>query len=310
MKNKQLENFIKASTGNIFKVISVTLALLLILVSTFYIGFYLIDGHLHTHKKFGYFQKIIFNTRVSLLEMQKNEKNFLYYLDYTYADAYELSHQKVKSSLYKIIDHDSQQYFSFSAHKAQDVVDAMARKFQNIVAEQQKVGFSEISGLSGKLRKSIHNVEDKIKDILPLYVQVLKLRRHEKDFFIRNEQKYIERFRFQYKDYLRVVRESQLDPKLRDDVMKMGKEYYQTFLLLSESIRTIDILQDEISDLNKNLMIKLNQMANLANRSVAQGTHKVDSVIFFIKMITALISVLGLLYIGIKGIRYLKHPAK
>lgn len=56
-------------------------------------------------------------------------------------------------------------------------------------------GLNEESGLEGKFRKNVKKVEKQIKEsgIVSLELILLQIRRHEKDFFLRKEEKYIDK---------------------------------------------------------------------------------------------------------------------
>lgn len=72
------------------------------------------------------------------------------------------------------------------------VISSYATRFSNVVAAQKLVGFNENDGLQGKLRAAVHSVESKLKafDQPRLAVLMLMMRRHEKDFMLRGDDKY------------------------------------------------------------------------------------------------------------------------
>src|SRR5436189_223329 len=64
--------------------------------------------------------------------------------------------------------------------------------FNKVVETKQRLGLDENSGLEGTLRKSVHEIETKLKDFdePKLLVTMLMMRRHEKDFMLRRSVKY------------------------------------------------------------------------------------------------------------------------
>jgi len=64
-------------------------------------------------------------------------------------------------------------------------------QFTDMSNELMSIGFSENMGIRGTMRKAIHTVEQKLKSGPPsLYLDLLQLRRHEKDFLLRHDPKY------------------------------------------------------------------------------------------------------------------------
>lgn len=74
----------------------------------------------------------------------------------------------------------------------------------DIVFLRQRLGLTADSGLSGELRSAVHQIEDQLRGFQPadatsarfadaLTIQMLMLRRHEKDYMLRAQPRYIER---------------------------------------------------------------------------------------------------------------------
>ncbi len=77
--------------------------------------------------------------------------------------------------------------------------------FQDMVKAMTEVGLSEEDGLRGRLRASIHDVEEALQGRDDLVNLVLMCRRHEKDFIIRNKEVNVERFERSADELLRAV---------------------------------------------------------------------------------------------------------
>src|SRR5207245_2473240 len=66
-------------------------------------------------------------------------------------------------------------------------------QFDIVVENVRKIGFDESSGLQGKLRGSVHDIEEILGKIKSdgLDAGMLMMRRHEKDFLARLDAKYV-----------------------------------------------------------------------------------------------------------------------
>src|SRR5207302_728822 len=64
--------------------------------------------------------------------------------------------------------------------------------FLAVVEQKQRLGLDEKSGLEGRLRTSVHDIESRVDQLHepPLLVSMLMMRRHEKDFMLRRDRKY------------------------------------------------------------------------------------------------------------------------
>ncbi|MFX8653078.1 hypothetical protein ABTM19_20345, partial [Acinetobacter baumannii] len=64
--------------------------------------------------------------------------------------------------------------------------------FDAVVETKQRLGLDEKSGLEGRLRASVHEIEAKVDQLRqpPLLVTMLMMRRHEKDFMLRRDARY------------------------------------------------------------------------------------------------------------------------
>ena len=68
-----------------------------------------------------------------------------------------------------------------------------ASDFSSLVAAEIKLGLNEKLGVTGALRAAVHDIEAKLKlvDDPRLTSLMLMMRRHEKDFMLRRDPKYI-----------------------------------------------------------------------------------------------------------------------
>ncbi|MFN5554802.1 MAG: sensor histidine kinase [Chryseotalea sp.] len=143
--------------------------------------------------------------------------------------------------------------------------------FKTFKSLQIKRGFTDF-GLEGKMRKYAHELENHSEDIT--MVDVLTLRRHEKDFFLRKEAIYQNKF-------------NQLINSILNN-LKAEKKYnpYTIYLLTSykqyfNELATIDIQLGQGAD--QGLTGKLNQQAQLFSatieNTVAMANAKAEEVI-------------------------------
>lgn len=132
-----------------------------------------------------------------VLLLRRNEKDFLARNDLKYQAEYQKNFQKLISS----VDKTSLglKEYGLNGDKVQvlkNILNKYSENFTNIVSIQQKIGLTPEDGLYGSLRDSVHSLESLLKKDTnyKLQTDMLMLRRAEKDFMLRSDLKYLEKF--------------------------------------------------------------------------------------------------------------------
>ena len=128
------------------------------------------------------------------------------------------------------------------------VINSYAMRFSNVVAAQKLVGFNENDGLQGKLRMAVHSVESKLKtfDQPRLSVLMLMMRRHEKDFMLRGDDKYSDELVKRVDEFLPELAKADLPADAKAEIKMLIDSYKSSFLAFAAGQST---LNDEAEDL-------------------------------------------------------------
>jgi methyl-accepting chemotaxis protein len=120
-------------------------------------------------------------------------------------------------------------------------------RFQNLVSAQRVLGLNENSGLQGKLREAVHQVEKRLKalDEPRLTVLMLMMRRHEKDFILRGNEKYGEELLKRVSEFEDALTASGLTSEVRKELSTSIKSYKSSFMAFEVSKTS---LNEEIDD--------------------------------------------------------------
>src|ERR1700676_4582822 len=105
-------------------------------------------------------------------------------------------------------------------------------RFQNLTSIQRVLGLNENQGLQGKLGSAVHEVENKLAglDQPRLSILMLMMRRHEKDFMLRGDEKYGDDFRKRQSKFAAALTASGLPDKVRDQLSALMKTYKESFV--------------------------------------------------------------------------------
>jgi methyl-accepting chemotaxis protein len=121
-------------------------------------------------------------------------------------------------------------------------------RFANVASAQKLIGFNENDGLQGKLRGAVHTVEAQLKkyDEPRLAVLMLMMRRHEKDFMLRGDEKYGDELRKRADEFSAELKKADLPAETKAEISKLVDVYKTSFLAFMAGQST---LTEEAADL-------------------------------------------------------------
>ena len=133
---------------------------------------------------------------IEMLEARRNEKNFQQRRNESYAKGHAELVVAINRDFDRLEALTSVRRVRRAADKvkvAHDGFKKYAADFAGLVAAEIKLGLNEKLGLTGRLRAAVHDIETRLKEIDEprLTSSMLMMRRHEKDFMLRRDQKYV-----------------------------------------------------------------------------------------------------------------------
>ncbi|SFP77328.1 methyl-accepting chemotaxis sensory transducer [Bradyrhizobium sp. Ghvi] len=151
-------------------------------------------------------------------------------------------------------------------------INLYATRFHNIVSAQRVLGFTENDGLQGKLRQAVHQAEVRLAQINEPHLTVLMLmmRRHEKDFMLRHEEKYGDELERRIVEFDAALATSGLAPESKTELKTLIASYRSSFLSFIVSQQALD---DQVDDLvqiySRNRPLLLKAIAAADGRAVS-----------------------------------------
>jgi methyl-accepting chemotaxis protein len=124
-------------------------------------------------------------------------------------------------------------------------------RFSNVASAQHLLGFNENDGLQGKLRTAVHSVEQELKkhDQPRLSILMLMMRRHEKDFMLRGEEKYGDQLEKRIEEFSDELKKAELPAATRDSITKLMQIYRQSFLAYMVGQTTLTEEADDLTQI-------------------------------------------------------------
>lgn len=171
---------------------------------------------------------------VNILQLRRAEKDFLARKDLKYLAKFDATSKELAAHI-KVLRGDFERMGSHVSdiNNLSKVVKEYQAHFKEIVSSQQRIGLNPKDALYGELRAKVHQVEAAIagKDHRILS-QLLQLRRNEKDFMLRIDDKYVSKWNDNAAKFVQLVESSFLTPDEQDAIIESIDGYQSAFLNL------------------------------------------------------------------------------
>lgn len=134
------------------------------------------------------------NIESLMLQLRRSEKDFLMRLDVKYLATFNQTADKIPPILRHLQEELDEVNIPLGRTSNIGIeIENYRAKFEELVNASVTKGLDKDSGNYGKLRRATHELEKMLSDNNNLQAQVylLTLRRHEKDFMLRNDEKYL-----------------------------------------------------------------------------------------------------------------------
>jgi len=207
---------------------------------------------------------------ISILTLRRHEKNFLLRSDLQSNEDWKKEAQHL-NDLIAGLDATSRDAGISAGPAAAALTSAAAdygKSFSALVQLQIKAGLTPESGLQGKLRNAVHDAEKSLAQLGDdhLTVLMLMLRRHEKDFLLRQDQTYVAKF----EDGFKAIQSANIEPKVADEMAI----YHSAFLEMVEARKAIGLAPDQGMTGQMRQAIRrtdesLNSLSTLLNDAIA-----------------------------------------
>ena len=200
-----------------------------------------------------------------VLSLRKDEKDFFSRLDIAYLNKHQKHANEIQSEVKSLRDtFESNAIPVYELDGFEQGVQFYLDSFQNVVALQKEIGLTPKMGLYGALRKAVHNVETLVKEYKQpdLMVIMLQLRRNEKDFMLRRNMSYVDKFNGNIDKFQQGLINSDIDSSAQDKLSALVSSYQKNFALLVSKDQTLGLTH------NDGQMGKLREAIASANSSL------------------------------------------
>ncbi len=177
---------------------------------------------------------------IQMLEARRNEKNFQQRRNESYAKAHAELMGPINrdfDEMERLMRAGGMRELSDKTRQAHEGFRRYAQDFAALVAVETRLGLNETLGLSGSLRAAVHDIEAKLKSIDdPRSTSwMLMMRRHEKDFMLRRDPKYIAELKKAAAEFTTAIEVVAMPAAVMDDIMAKLQKYQFEFVAWAEA---------------------------------------------------------------------------
>jgi methyl-accepting chemotaxis protein len=284
-----------------------------VLIFVSVVGILLVNNYLIKKTQvFSNLENSLSTIRGDMLMLRRNEKDFLARLDLKYEQQFADNFEKLLVTTNKLeqavlnagldIGPVVQMRESFTLYD---------QKFLEIIAIQKTIGVNPKDGYYGALRQAVHGAEKNIKELndQQLRADMLQLRRNEKDFMLRSDEKYIDRFNKNITVFDQSLTQSNHPDAPKNAIKQSMKDYQSHFIKLAEGMKQkgLDSKSGIVGSMRAAIHeseVAIADVYTVLNEGVVAGGESNDSVGMTKNIVSSILVILivGLLYWLGKGI--------
>ncbi|MBC8112206.1 MAG: GAF domain-containing protein [Verrucomicrobia bacterium] len=193
-------------------------------------------------------------------------------------------------------------------------LESYQKLFVQTAALMKEKGFKDL-GLEGKMREAIHYIEN--SELLPSKVNLLTLRRHEKDFLLRKDPQYIEKFRSDFNKFAVQIENIEANEEEKLALSQALTTYQANFEKITEIEKQIGFsekegLRSKMAFRYSSIDAQLNDLIQQINLTTRRKTREIIFTIIslFVVVMLAFVAALRFLLLAIaKPIAELRDAA-
>ncbi|MBL1422301.1 MAG: hypothetical protein COC24_017455 [Alphaproteobacteria bacterium] len=203
------------------------------------------------------------------LQLRRHEKDYLVRLSDKYENRYFAQSEDsiaYVAQLKQIANPSDQTQLQIIA----DGIVKHKTQFQNVVGLRQAMGIAPEESMQGELRAAVHDIEELLENLAAksaephaidaILVQMLMLRRHEKDFMMRVTEKYLKKFSDRIATFTETVNVSPLSGGDKSKLLVDLKDYNQKFENWSAARLAFDGEVSQLSQIYSEFSPVINEM--------------------------------------------------
>ncbi len=240
------------------------------------------------------------SVEVLILQERRNEKDFLARQKLKYIDKFQQTMIKLEHEITLLQDLlEDSDVAANEVSNLQNKLGIYNTKFNQIALQLKDIGLSEKEGLRGKLRDAVHHAEKDVRKInnSELLSDILMLRRNEKDFIIRHQEKYLQKHAKNYAKLLKRLNALAINAKAKVSIRQSMQEYESAFNIFANAHKKLGLneklgLQGKLRDAVHSTDASLDIMLKNTNQILNKKSDD-EKILFYIVLLFTIIILLS-----------------
>lgn len=255
--------------------------------------------------------------KLATSSLRKDEKDFLARRELRYLQSYKKTQSDLIAKISSLqAELDGWGIESSYLAKFKSIIEQYNQQFLQLAELEQKIGLTPETGLYGALRDSVHDAEHKLnaENNTVLLKDMLMLRRHEKDFMLRRDLKYVKEFDNGYQVFQQELAASFLSSDEKASISASMETYQKDFHALvaaeqQKGLTSEDGLQGQIRAVVHQTDTALSKIETRLAQVVDHKVRNVQLIAVTISVVLVILVAALTLYISRKIISSIKHLA-
>ena len=245
-----------------------------------------------------------------ILQGRRAEKDFLLRADLKYVKRHDGTMEQVFTTIDRMDQIAATEEERQILLKVRELSAAYQSTFKQMADTKVVLGLNENAGLQGAFRNQVHDVEDLLKKekAIELTASMLMMRRHEKDFLLREADKYPTRMAGEQKKFSTLLAKSRVPAATRKIITRAMADYYKGFLALVQGTRdyrsAIAVYREKVHALDPELvtLTEITSKATESNRITVDQQRNTAALVFIATLLVTALTTLSLLLLIIRSV--------
>lgn len=269
-----------------------------------------LESNIHVARELG-------DIQTNILQLRRYEKDFIARKELKYVDEFNQRVSTLGSDVSKL----RQSFAEIGLEVAEiellrGTIKEYQSKFLQVAESQKAIGLHPKDALYGKLRAAVHNVEELIgQDDYQLLSGMLQLRRNEKDFMLRSDEKYVGRLSENTGKLIANVGFSSFDHDKKQQIVALLEQYERAFMNLVAEQKKMGLTHSEglQGEMRATVHSVDEMLDSLVSRSIAEVegyTNFVNKLAYGMFAIVLICAIVFAIFMGktiLSSIEALKH---
>lgn len=230
----------------------------------------------------------------NVLQLRRNEKDFIIRKNAKYFEQFKQNISTLNTDLDQLSNElQSINIASTEVIQLQKILAEYKQNFSALVNAQQRIGFDSNSGHYGKLTKAVNEAEKNLGNIDYRALSImLELRRNEKNFMMRLDDKYVQDFQKNFKKLDDIIYRGYLPDSQKRTINNALKVYHDAFLNLAKEQKILGYTSSQ--GLRNKMRSTVHKVDDVVTVLVRKVNSSVTDYTQFISQLTYLIFALAI----------------